>query len=169
MKDVHPPPTPLMVWLVRALEVYNTAAAFSNSQQVQDSLGMWIFFCYISDDGFYCSQSSLARQNMSLVSIPSDRQQATALSCDLGDLDLPPLMRSEEDTVYDIIGASMSEPHTSGFNAGFSLLLMCVVDVSYVISKIAINISIYIGLYNVYAQQRKHPRLLRRGCPGYSR
>ena len=46
------------------------------------------------------------------------------------------------------IGVSVSEPHTSGFNAGFSLL-MCDV-VWYVISKIAINISIF-NLDRIYA------------------
>ena len=40
-----------------------------------------------------------------------------------------------------IIGASVSEPHTSGFNAAFSLLYG--LWTSYVISKFAINISMF--------------------------
>ena len=59
--------------------------------------------------------------------------------------------------VVVIVGASVSEPHTSGFNAAFSLLCGCGGGLwtSYVVSKFAINISMFhLGLHTWRARTR---------------
>ena len=58
-----------------------------------------------------------------------------------------------------LVGASVSEPHTSGFNAAFSLLLYVGRWTSYVVSKFAINISMFhLGFHTRRMRTRNAPR-----------